>query len=108
MREIPPAKPYFASEDVTLIKEEVEKILHSGMLTLGNYTKRFEAEFAKLSKVQYAVAVNSGTGALEIALRAIGLTKGDEVLVPTNTFCATAAVVFHAGGKPVLTDIDAQ
>jgi dTDP-4-amino-4,6-dideoxygalactose transaminase len=78
------------------------------MLTLGEYTKRFEAEFAKFCKVQYAVAVNSGTSALEIALREVGLTRGDEVLVPTNTFCATAAVVFHAGGKPVFTDVNAQ
>ncbi len=108
MREIPPAKPYVPSEDVNLIKKDVEKILHSGMLTLGEYTKRFEAEFAKFSKVQYAVAVNSGTSALEIALREVGLTRRDEVLVPTNTFCATAAVVFHAGGKLVFTDVNAQ
>ena len=92
-REIPPVKPYFPEEDIQLIQKDVEKILHSGMLTLGEYTKRFEAEFAKLCNVKHALAVNSGTSALEIALRASGIKSGDEVLVPTNTFAATAAVV---------------
>ena len=78
------------------------------MLTLGDFTKRFETEYAKLCDVKRAVAVNSGTSALEIALRAAGLKAGDEVLVPTNTFAATAAVVVMIGGKPVFTDIDAE
>jgi perosamine synthetase len=106
-REIPPVKPYFPEEDIQLIQKDVEKILHSGMLTLGEYTKRFEAEFARLCNVKYALAVNSGTSALEIALRASGIKSGDEVLVPTNTFAATAAVVVLLGGKPVFTDVDA-
>lgn len=107
-KEIPPAKPYFPREDIGLILSDVEKILVSGMLTLGDYTKRFEREFAKLCNVKRAIAVNSGTSAIEIALRATGLKKGEEVLVPTNTFSATAAAVIFAGGKPVLTDIDAK
>ena len=107
-KEIPPAKPYFPQEDIGVILSDVEKILASGMLTLGNYTKHFETEFAKLCNVKRAIAVNSGTSALEIALRAAGLKKGEEVLVPTNTFSATAAVVIFAGGKPVLTDMDAK
>lgn len=108
MKTIPSAKPYFPQEDILLIRKDIEKILQSGMLTLGDYTKRFETEFAKFCKVKYAVAVNSGTSALEITLRAIGLVKGDEVLVPTNTFSATAAAVIFAEGKPVFTDIDAN
>jgi perosamine synthetase len=107
-REIPPVKPYFPEEDIQLIQKDVEKILHSGMLTLGEYTKRFEAEFAKLCNVKYTLAVNSGTSALEIALRASGIKRSDEVLVPTNTFAATAAVVVMVGGKPVFTDVDAE
>lgn len=107
-KEIPPAKPYFPKEDIASIKEEVGKILNSGMLTLGEYTRRFETEYAKLCNVKRAVAVNSGTSALEIALRSCGLKQGDSVLVPTNTFSATAAVVFSAGGRPVFTDIDAE
>lgn len=108
MKTIPSAKPCFPKEDILLLLKDIEKILQSGRLTLGDYTKRFETEFAKFCKVKHAVAVSSGTSALEITLRAIGLTKGDEVLVPTNTFSATAAAVIFAGGKPVFTDIDAN
>jgi dTDP-4-amino-4,6-dideoxygalactose transaminase len=99
-------KPFFPKEDIQLVQQDVKKILNSGMLTLGEYTKRFEKEFAHLCNVQHAVAVNSGTSALEIALRATGLQRGDDVLVPTNTFGATAAVVVLIGAKPVFTDID--
>jgi len=107
-KEIPPVKLHFPNEDIQLIENDVKKILNSGMLTLGEYTKRFEKEFAQLCNVQQAVAVNSGTSALEIALRAMGLRKGEEVIVPTNTFAATAAVVVLIGAKPVFTDIDAK
>jgi len=107
-KEIPPVKLCFPKEDIQLIQDDVQKILNSGMLTLGEYTKRFEAEFAQLCNVQHAVAVNSGTSALEIALRVTGLGKGDEVLIPTNTFSATAAVVVMIGAKPVFTDIDSK
>lgn len=107
-KRIPPVKPCFPKEDIELIQKEVEKILNSGMLTLGEYTKQFETEFAKLCGVRRAVAVNSGTSALEIVLRTVGLKRGDEVLIPTNTFSATAAVVVLRGGKPVFTDIDEE
>lgn len=83
---IPPAKPYFPRSDIETIKENVEKILSSGRLTLGEYTREFEGQFAKLAGVKYAVAVNSGTSALEISLRCQGLKHRDEVILPTNTF----------------------
>ena len=105
---IPPVKPFFPEEDIQMIQKDVETILRSGMLTLGEYTKRFELAFAKLCRVPWALAVNSGTSALEIALRVIGLKNGDEVLVPTNTFTSTAAAVMFAGGKPVFTDVSAR
>ena len=105
-RQIPPVKPFFPQEDIAHIKSDVEKILESGMLTLGEYTRRFESEYAELCGVKHAVAVNSGTSALEIALRSLEFKEGDEVLVPTNTFSSTASVAFFAGGRPVLTDID--
>jgi len=107
-REIPPVKPYFPEEDIQMIQKDVKAILQSGMLTLGEYTKRFELAFAKLCEVPWALAVSSGTSALEIALRVIGLENGEEVLVPTNTFTSTAAAVMFAGGKPVLTDVSAH
>jgi perosamine synthetase len=105
-RIIPPAKPYFPHDDIQHIENDVKKILDSGMLTLGEYTRLFETEFAQLCNVRHAVAVNSGTSAIEIALRAIGVRSGHEVIVPTNTFSATAAVVVLIGAKPVFTDID--
>jgi len=106
LQEIPATKPYFPIEDINSIVECVEKILNSGMLTLGEYTKAFEEEFTNFHQVKHAVAVSSGTSALEIALRCIGIKEGDEVIVPTNTFSATAATVIFSGGKPILTDID--
>ena len=107
-RQIPPVRLYFPDEDIEQIKSYIEQILRSGRLTLGDFTRGFEEEFARLCNVEYAVAVNSGTSALEIAYRCLGLKPGDEVLVPTNTFSATAATVIFAGGKPVLTDIDPE
>jgi dTDP-4-amino-4,6-dideoxygalactose transaminase len=105
-KRIPSVKPYFPCEDIEEIKVHLEKILKSGMLTLHTSTKEFEERFAGECEVKHAIAVNSGTAALEIALRSINLKPGDEVLVPTNTFTATAASIIFAGGKPVLTDIN--
>ena len=102
---IPPAKPFIPKEDIEELKGDLEKILSSGMLTLGTYTKVFEEQFRNFVKAKYAVAVNSGTSALEIALRTHNLNRGDEVIVPTNTFGATAASVVFAGGRPVITDV---
>lgn len=108
IKSIPPVKPYFPREDIEEIKRLVEEILKSGMLTLYNYTREFEERFAKLCNVRHAIAVSSGTAAIEIALRCMKLGPGDEVLVPTNTFSATAAAVIFAGGKPIFTDINPQ
>lgn len=102
---IPPAKPFVPRIDIEEMKEHVDKILSSGMLTLGQYTRDFEGKFADMVGVRRAIAVNSGTSALEIALRALGLKAGDEVIIPTNTFAATCAAVIFAGGKPVITDV---
>lgn len=105
---IPPAKPYFPQSDIDEFKSNVEKILHSGMLTLGEFTKQFEQAFATGANVKHAIAVNSGTSALEISLRTQKLQHGDEIIVPTNTFGATAAAVVLSGGRPVITDINAD
>mgnify|MGYP001061515184 CR=1 FL=1 len=102
---IPPAKPHFPRVDIEEMKEHLDRILTSGRLTLGEYTRDLECQFAKLAGVRYAIAVNSGTSALEIAIRAHGLKQGDEVILPTNTFAATCAAAIFAGAKPVITDI---
>jgi dTDP-4-amino-4,6-dideoxygalactose transaminase len=95
----------FPAEDRAQIAAAVTEILASGMLTLGQYTKAFEAEFGAAHAAPHAVAVASGTAALDIALRAVGV-RGREVIVPANTFYATAAAVLQAGGRPVFADID--
>ncbi len=85
---------------------EVVDTLQSGWITTGPKTKLFEQEFADYVGARYAIAVNSCTGGLHVALAAAGIGTGDEVIVPTTTFCATANVVIHRGAKPVLVDVE--
>jgi perosamine synthetase len=104
-RTIPAARIQFLPEDRAWIAERIQEVLASGQLTLGKYGAEFERRFATLCGTRHAIAVNSGTSALEIVLRVLGVA-GRDVLVPTNTFFATAAAVVHAGGRPVLVDMD--
>jgi dTDP-4-amino-4,6-dideoxygalactose transaminase len=82
----------------------VVETLRSGWLTTGPKVKRFEEEFARYLGCRHAVAVNSGTAALHLALDAIGIKEGDEVVLPTMTFAATAEVVLYFKAKPILVD----
>ncbi len=104
---VPAARIQFLPEDRAWIAERIQEVLASGQLTLGRYGAEFERRFAALCGTKHAVAVSSGTSALEIILRALGV-EGRDVLVPTNTFFATAAAVLHAGGRPVLVDMDPE
>jgi len=101
---IPAAKIYFPEEERKDLLKQVDEILESGQLTLGKYTREFEERFAAYVGTKYAVAVNSGTSALEIPLRALDV-KGHSVIVPTNTFFATPASVVHAGGEVIFSDV---
>lgn len=74
-------------------------------MTTGPKVKRFEKEFAHYMGVKHAIAVNSCTAALQTSLAALGVGPGDEVIVPTLTFCATANVVAHLGATPVIVDV---
>ena len=85
---------------------EVIDSLRGGWLTTGPKVKRFEEDFANYVDARYAVAVSSCTAAIHLSLIALGIGPGDEVIVPTMTFCATANVVVHTGAKPVLVDVD--
>jgi len=105
MNKVPAAKIQFLPEDRAWIAERIQEVLGTGQLTLGKYGDEFEQRFARLCGVRHAIAVNSGTSALEILLRSLDV-EGKDVLVPTNTFFATAAAVVHAGGTPVLVDMD--
>ncbi len=104
---VPAAKIQFLPEDRAWIAERIQEVLGTGQLTLGKYGAEFEQRFAQFCGARHAIAVNSGTSALEIILRALGV-DGKDVLVPTNTFFATAAAVVHAGGRPVLVDMDPE
>lgn len=85
---------------------EVAAVLRSGWLTTGRLVKQFETDLATLVGAKHAVAVNSCTAALHLAVEALGLTAGQAVLVPTMTFAATAEVVRYCGAVPVLVDCD--
>ena len=84
--------------------EAVRAVLASGWLTTGRVAVDFERQFAEYVGCKHALAVNSATAALQLALDAIGLSDGDEVLVPTYTFTASAEVVTYFGARPVLCD----
>jgi perosamine synthetase len=100
MLRIPFYKPSIGAEEI----DEVVATLKSGWLTTGPKTKQFEREFADYLKHKHAVAVNSCTAALHLALEAIGLKAGQGVVVPTMTFAATAEVVRYFGARPILVD----
>jgi dTDP-4-amino-4,6-dideoxygalactose transaminase len=102
---IPPFKIEFSDEEMAFSLYHIEQVLKSGRLTLGHYTEEFESKCAEMSGTKYAVAVNSGSSALEIILRCIGVV-GLEVLVPTNTNFATAASALNSGAKVSLYDND--
>jgi perosamine synthetase len=86
----------------------VAEVLASGMLTMGAKVGEFEAGLARACGTEHAVAVSSGTAAIHLAVLALGIGKGDEVLVPAYTFPATANVVALAGATPVLVDVDPE
>ncbi|MHB8471011.1 MAG: DegT/DnrJ/EryC1/StrS family aminotransferase, partial [Gaiellaceae bacterium] len=85
---------------------EIAAVLESGWLTMGPKVEEFEALVADAAGTEHAVAVSSGTAALHVAVLALGIGPGDEVLVPAYTFPATGNVVALAGAKPVLVDVD--
>ncbi len=99
-------QPQIGKEEI----EAVSKVMKSGLLThglgKGRMVEKFEEAFAKYTRTKHAIAMNSGTAALHSALVAAGIKKGDEVILPSFTFAATAEVVVMAGARPVFVDID--
>lgn len=98
---LPFALPEISEEEVASVVET----LRSGWITTGPKTKEFERRFAEATGAKHAVMVNSCTAALHLALEAVGVERGDEVIVPTMTFAATAEVVRYLGATPVLVDV---
>ena len=84
----------------------IASVLDSRQFILGKHVADFEARFAQYCGTKYAVALNSGTSALHLALLAAGVEPGDEVITVPFTFIATVAAVRYCGARPVLVDID--
>ena len=101
---LPFALPCIGEEEIN----EVVDTLKSGWLTTGPKTKRFENDFAQFIGVDHALAVNSCTAGLHLALEAIGIQAGDKVITSPYTFTATAEVIRYLGADPVFVDIDPQ
>lgn len=99
---IPTGRPSLGAEELNAIKE----VLESGMIVQGPKVAAFEQAFAEYLGARNAVAVNSGTAALHVALLAYGVKGGQEVLVPSLTFFATASTVLMCGARPVFADVD--
>lgn len=102
MIRIPIAKPLIGEEEINAVAE----VLRSGMLAQGREVELFEREFASYIGVNYAVAVCNGTAALDLALKALGIKRGDEVITTPFTFVASANAILYQGAKPVFADID--
>lgn len=94
------------------IKEEIDnaikKVLDKSWFILGENVSAFEREFAKYCGRKYGISVNSGTDALQLALLACGIKKGDEIITVPNSFIATSLAIFNVGAKPVFVDIDPE
>ena len=87
------------------IFESLEELIKTGDYTLGRPVEEFETKFADLTGSQYAIGVNSGTDALFLSLKAIGVQPGDEIITTPNTFIATIGAIIAAGAKPVFVDV---
>src|SRR3954463_8381148 len=90
------------------IRAKVTSILDKGVYVLGPEVRAFEAEFAAYVGAGHAVGVANGTDALVLALRAMGVGPGDEVIVPSFTFYASAEAIPHTGARPVFCDVDPE
>jgi len=87
------------------IGESIDRVLESSNFILGAEVDKFEKEFAAFCRAKYAVGVSSGTNALSLALSALDIKQGDEVITTPNTFIATAAAISHVGARPVFVDV---
>jgi perosamine synthetase len=104
MMEIPFHRAYTADEEIDGVRAAIE----SGWLTMGPKTFEFEEKFKAAVNAPFAVAVNSCTAALHLALKAIGLKKNDEVIIPAMTFTTSGEVVRYFDARPVIVDVDRQ
>ena len=88
------------------IDAAIQSVINRSAFILGEDLVSFESEFADYCETKYAVGVDSGISALELGMRVLGIGQGDEVIVPVNTFIASASAVSFCGARPVLVDCD--
>ena len=88
------------------LQKKLRNILTTGKYTNAVYVKQFEDIYRKFFKVKYCVAVNNGTSALHLSLLAMGIQKGDEIIVPSLTFIASIAAIKYIGAKPIFVDVN--
>ncbi len=103
--------PYFDFRDfpegiTTAVEAALLKAVRSNRFILGEEVEAFEEEFAAATEAKYSIGVGNGFDALVLSLKALGIGAGDEVILPANTFIATANAVVHAGAMPVFADVD--
>ena len=100
MMNIPFSPPDIGEDEIA----EVVDTLRSGWITTGPKTKLFEQEIAKMCNTKKAVCLSSQTACAEMTLRILGVGPGDEVILPTYTYTASASVIYHVGATPVMID----
>lgn len=103
LRHIPVYEPYIGEEELANVHDCVSK---GWISSKGDYVNRFEKEFGERHEGLHALSVSNGTVAIQLALKALGIGEGDEVIIPDLTFAASANAVIHAGAKPVLVDVE--
>lgn len=99
---IPLSKPYVDQE----IKSRILEVIDSGQYILGNHCKEFEREFSQFIGVKHAILTSSGTSAIFLCLKVLGVGPGDRILVPSLTAFPTVEPIFHVGATPIFVDID--
>ncbi len=102
---IPVAEPLLDERELEYLRECIET---NWISSLGDFVSRFENEFSQYCQANYGIATNSGTTALHLALAALDIGKGDEVIIPTFTMVATAFAVTYTGARPVLVDSEME
>ena len=99
------AFPYFPKDDIDEILAHIKEILIGNkLLTMGEYVNDFEQKFSNYIGTKYAIATSNGTTALHLALISLEIKTGDEVIVPSLSFIATANAVRYTGAKPIFVD----
>ena len=99
---IPFHRPHITKQEL----DAVSKTIQSEWLTMGPTTLEFEKSFKEYIGSDYAISLNSGTAALHLTLNALEIKENDEVIIPANTFIATAEAVTYSGARPILCDIE--